>query len=141
LTIIFNIVNYIQTIISNFSLDYIDCHRTFGLEKMKNKDAIIILTTTDSSAEADKIAKYLIEQRLAACVNIIPEIKSHYRWKGEVVSDEEWLLVIKTSTKVELKIVESIKNLHSYDLPEIVILPIGGGNNEYLQWIRESVTD
>jgi len=106
---------------------------------MKKEDPIIIITTTASPAEADKIAKYLVEKQLAACVNIIPKIKSHYRWKGEVVCDEEWLLIIKTITSAEQDIMEQIKILHSYELPEIIVLPISRGDREYLQWISESV--
>jgi len=101
----------------------------------------LILTTAPSQAEARKLACVLVEKKLAACVNITPKIESIYRWQGKVESAEEWLLVIKT-TKARTKAVErAIKELHSYDLPECIVIPIEGGSREYLQWVGEQVKD
>jgi periplasmic divalent cation tolerance protein len=99
----------------------------------------LVLTTTASQPEARKLARALVDKKLAACVNIIPKIESIYRWKGKVESAQEWLLVVKT-TKTQAKAVEkAIKELHSYDLPECIVIPIEGGSRAYLQWLEEQV--
>ena len=99
----------------------------------------IILTTTSSQAEARKIARALIEKKLAACVNIIPRIESVYRWQGKVETAREWLLVIKTSQKRAKAVESAIKELHSYDLPECISIAIDGGSKEYLKWLGKQV--
>jgi periplasmic divalent cation tolerance protein len=88
-----------------------------------------------------KIARALVERRLAACVNVTGPIQSVYRWKGEVESAEEWLLLIKTTVVAVDRVHATIKELHSYELPECVVLPIEGGSQEYLAWIEENATD
>ncbi len=99
----------------------------------------LILTTAPSQAEARKIARALVEKKLAACVNIIPKIESIYRWQGKVETAKEWLLVIKT-TKARVGAVEkAIKELHLYELPECIVVAIEGGSKEYLQWLGEQV--
>jgi periplasmic divalent cation tolerance protein len=103
-------------------------------------DARIVLTTTGSQEEARKIAHALVERRLAACVNIVPQIESVYRWQGKVESAKEWLLVIKTQAGSFERIRDVLKELHSYDLPECVMLEIAAGSNEYLNWIAENTT-
>lgn len=101
----------------------------------------LILTTAPSQAEARKIARALVERKVAACVNIIPKIESIYRWQGKVESAEEWLLVVKT-TQARVKTVEkAIRELHSYELPECIVVPIEGGSREYLRWLGEQVKD
>ncbi len=98
----------------------------------------VVLCTT-SIAESQGIAEALIEERLAACVNIISGVASYFRWEGRLEHDEEALLIIKTGTKEISRIVERIKQLHSYEVPEIIALPIIGGDDKYLDWVRASI--
>jgi periplasmic divalent cation tolerance protein len=98
----------------------------------------IILTTTGSQEEADKIAHALVERRLAACVNIVPQIGSVYRWQGKVETAQEWLLLIKTKAELYERVRDAVKELHSYDLPECVMLDVTAGSQEYLDWITQN---
>jgi periplasmic divalent cation tolerance protein len=102
-------------------------------------DKRIVLTTAGSQDEARKIARALVERRLAACVNIVAPVESVYRWQGEVENAQEWLLIIKTTAQAFSKVREAICELHSYDLPECVLLSIEDGSKTYLEWIAESV--
>jgi periplasmic divalent cation tolerance protein len=102
-------------------------------------DKRIVLSTAGSRDEARKIARALVERRLAACVNIVAPVESVYRWQGEVENAEEWLLIIKTTAQAFSKVREAICELHSYDLPECVLLSIEDGSKAYLEWIAESV--
>jgi periplasmic divalent cation tolerance protein len=102
-------------------------------------DKRIVLTTTDSEEEAQKIAHHLVACRMAACVNIVPQISSVYRWQGKVEEAREWLLLIKTTADAFEKVREAITELHSYELPECICLPIEDGSLNYLQWIAGSV--
>ncbi|MGA9041307.1 MAG: divalent-cation tolerance protein CutA [Terriglobales bacterium] len=99
----------------------------------------ILLTTAGSPDEARKIAHALVERRLAACVNIIPEVQSVYRWKEKVEQAQEWMLVIKTTSEAFTEVKAAIKELHSYELPECICFEIEDGSPEYLKWIGESV--
>jgi|ERR1041384_837347 periplasmic divalent cation tolerance protein len=101
-------------------------------------DARIVLTTAGSEEEARKIAHTLVERRLAACVNIVPQIESVYRWQGKVESATEWFLVIKTRRQLFERVRDAVKELHSYELPECVMLEIAEGDNAYLDWIAKS---
>jgi periplasmic divalent cation tolerance protein len=100
--------------------------------------ARIVLTTAGSQAEAQKIAHALVERKLAACVNIVSQIESVYRWQGKVESATEWLLLIKTQAEVFERLRDAIKELHSYELPECLMLEVNGGSQEYLNWISEN---
>lgn len=102
-------------------------------------DKKIVLTTTGSQEEARKIARTLVERRLAACVNIVPQIESIYRWQGNVDNAEEWLLVIKTTADAFEGVRSAIRELHSYELPECICLGIEDGDSAYLDWIASSV--
>jgi periplasmic divalent cation tolerance protein len=102
-------------------------------------DKKIVLTTVGSREEGRKLARALVERRLASCVNMAGPIESLYRWKGAVESATEWLLVIKTTAEAVGRVGEVIRELHSYELPECVVLPIEGGSEEYLDWIGENV--
>jgi len=102
-------------------------------------DKRIVLSTAGSTEEAHKIARYLVENRLAACVNIVPQIESIYRWQGEVESSAEWLLLIKTTSGNVPAVEAAIGELHSYDLPECIAIAIEGGSSRYLDWIDQSV--
>lgn len=102
-------------------------------------DKILVLTTASSKDEARKIARALVERLLAACVNIVPQVDSIYRWEGEVEEGEEWLLIIKTTRAAFERVRDTIKELHAYDVPECICLSIEEGSVEYLSWIGQSV--
>ena len=102
-------------------------------------DKRIILTTAGSHEEARKIANALVERKLAACVNIVAQIESIYRWEGKVESAEEWLLIIKTTSGAFDRVRDAIQELHSYDLPECISISIDDGSAEYLRWIDAEV--
>ena len=102
-------------------------------------DPIIILTTVSSKKEAELIGSKLIDKELAACVNIIPNIKSIYRWEGKINKDSEYLLIIKTVKRAEEDVFENIRKLHSYNTPEMISIPITGGKKSYLNWLSKSV--
>jgi periplasmic divalent cation tolerance protein len=102
-------------------------------------DKRIVLSTAGSEDEARKIARHLVDHHLAACVNIVPQIESIYRWQGKVESSQEWLLLIKTSVEKFPAVSDAIRELHSYDLPECVAVNIEDGSAEYLEWLAESL--
>lgn len=102
-------------------------------------DKRIVLSTAGSENEARKIARQLVERRLAACVNIVPRIESTYRWQGKVESNQEWLLLIKTSADLFDSVRNAIRELHSYELPECIAITIEHGSSEYLDWIEQSL--
>ena len=104
-------------------------------------DYRIVLTTAGSVDEADRIATALVEAGLAACVNIVSPITSVYRWKGAVQKEQEWLLLIKTTASAFENLSRKIRELHSYDLPECIQIPIEAGSAEYLRWIEENVRE
>jgi periplasmic divalent cation tolerance protein len=101
---------------------------------------IQVQTTTDSSQAAFQLAETLVKEKLAACAQVIGPIKSTYWWEGKVESAEEWLCLIKTTEARYESLEKRIKKLHSYDNPEIIILPITRGSKEYLDWIEESLS-
>ena len=103
-------------------------------------DKIVVLVTCGSASEARKIARALVEQHLAACANLVTTpVHSIYRWMGKVESAKEFLLIIKTTKARFAKLTAEVKRLHSYDVPEIIALPIARGASNYLTWISESV--
>ena len=102
-------------------------------------DKRIILTSAGSEAEARKIAQALVERRLAACVNIVGPIHSIYRWKGAVESAPEYLLAIKTTAAAFPRVRDAIRELHSYELPECLMLSVEAGSDDYLRWIDDSI--
>ena len=97
----------------------------------------IVMTTTGSEPEADQLAKMLVSEQLAACVQIMP-ITSTYTWQASLHHDTEWLLLIKTRSDLFLQIEAAILKQHSYDVPEIIQLPMNRGYQAYLQWIDET---
>ena len=99
-------------------------------------DSIVILVTAGSEAEAEKIATALVEEQLAACVNILSPIRSIYRWEGKVADDREWLLLIKTRAECFAAVEARVKALHSYQVPEVIALPIVAGAEGYMRWLR-----
>jgi periplasmic divalent cation tolerance protein len=102
-------------------------------------DKRIVLSTCGSLEEAEKIARYLVENRLAACVNVIPQVKSIYRWQGKLESAAEWLLLVKTTAERFPRVRDAIRGLHSYEVPECIVIPVEDGSASYLHWIEDSV--
>lgn len=98
-----------------------------------------IITTTASEDEAVRLARALLEQRLAACVQIIGPIESLYWWQGKVNKSEEWMCIAKSELSLFPKIEETIKALHSYEVPEILAVPVVAGSEQYLQWLQGQV--
>lgn len=98
----------------------------------------VVLTSCKDMREAKKIARDLVEKRLAACVNMVP-IKSTYRWKGKIEDAREVLLLVKTRGGLFQMVAAHIRRIHSYELPEIILLPIRRGHRAYLDWIAQSV--
>jgi periplasmic divalent cation tolerance protein len=118
-----------------------DARRTSkDTENFAMTDKIVVLVTCGSAKEARKIARAMVEQRLAACANILSSpVQSVYRWKGSAESAKEFLLLIKTTKARFPKLKAEVKRLHTYDLPEIIALPVATGATDYLAWISESV--
>lgn len=102
-------------------------------------DIIIALFTCVDEEQAFLIARALIEERLAACVNVLPSIQSIYRWKGAVESAKEVLLLAKTTEHVFPALRDRIVELHSYEVPEVIAVPVAAGLEAYLSWVRESI--
>jgi periplasmic divalent cation tolerance protein len=102
-------------------------------------DKKLVLTTCGSLEEARSIAHTLVERQLAACVNIVPQIESVYRWQRKVESATEWLLIIKTTEGVFDRLRDALAELHSYEIPECIEIAIEDGTAAYLEWIGESV--
>jgi periplasmic divalent cation tolerance protein len=100
---------------------------------------ILVLCTCGSEAEAEEIAEHLVSENLAACVNVSAPVRSVYRWQGKVESAPEWLLTIKTTRGRFDELSGAIQSLHSYELPEIIAVPLTAGFPPYLKWIGESV--
>lgn len=100
----------------------------------------LLTTTVETEAAASRIATALVEEHLAACVQVIGPVRSTWRWQGAVEAGTEWLCVAKTTDSAAPAATARIKALHSYVLPELVITPIGGGDQDYLDWIRRETT-
>ena len=99
-------------------------------------DKIVVLSTASSVAEAETIARRLVEERLAACVNVVTGVRSFYRWKGKIEDSSEWLLVIKSSRGRFEELRAALEKLHSYDVPEVIALPVVEGTKNYLNWME-----
>jgi periplasmic divalent cation tolerance protein len=100
-------------------------------------DPIVVFVTCGSEEEASKIGHSLVEERLAACVNILSPVHSIYRWEGKIWDEKEWLLIIKTQKQKFEALEEKVKSLHTYSVPEIIALPILQGSSSYLKWLTE----
>ena len=101
-------------------------------------DISMVMVTVGSGEEALTIARTLVEEKLVACVNIVPRIRSIYRWKGEVCDEEEQLLIMKTRSNLFSGLQDRIRELHRYEVPEIISFPIADGLPDYLKWVMES---
>jgi len=95
----------------------------------------IVLVTAGNEEEAAKIGRTLVEERLGACANIVPRIRSIYRWKGEIYDEQECLIIIKTRTSLFPALEKRVKELHSYEVPEIVSFPVARGLPQYIEWV------
>lgn len=102
-------------------------------------ERLVVLMTAGSQEEADRLAETLVVDGLAACVNVIPGVTSVYRWEGEVQRDQEWLLVAKSHRDALDELVRRVHTIHSYEVPEVVALPVVGGSQAYLSWIDSEV--
>lgn len=100
---------------------------------------VLVLTTLGADADGGAFARTLVDERLAACVNILPTMTSVYRWKGAVEQDREQLLIVKTTTDRLAALEARVRQLHTYDLPEFLVIPASGGSAAYLGWVSESV--
>jgi len=100
---------------------------------------IQVMTTTETKEQGQAIARHLVAEKLAACVQITGAIESTYRWKGKVETAEEYLCLIKTRTELFAVVEAAIKKLHPYETPEIIAVPIVNGSKEYQQWLDESL--
>ena len=100
---------------------------------------VVVLSAVGTAEDAERIARALVDRRVAACVNVLPGVTSFYRWKGEIARDAEWLLVMKTTAARFEALREAVVELHPYDVPEVVELPIERGHGPYLDWIDQSV--
>jgi periplasmic divalent cation tolerance protein len=106
---------------------------------MSDSEPIVVLMTAVNREEADRIAKMLVTTRLAACVQVLPEIQSTYRWQGEVMRESEVLLLAKT-TKDKFDVLDrAVRELHSYETPEIIALPVMAVSRPYLEWLQAAV--
>lgn len=105
-------------------------------EMQEDEFSVIFITSTQEESEG--IARVLVDERLAACVNVTC-VTSYFRWDGKFCSEKEALLIIKSRAEYIERIIKRVKELHSYELPEIIAFPIVGGDEEYLKWINDSV--
>jgi periplasmic divalent cation tolerance protein len=101
---------------------------------------IVVFVTCGSEEEALKIAHSLVEEHLAACVNLVSPVRSIYQWEGKIWDEKEWILFIKTQKERFEELERKVKSLHSYSVPEIIGLPIVEGSSSYLQWLLEETT-
>jgi periplasmic divalent cation tolerance protein len=103
------------------------------------RDALVVLTTVEKREDGERLARLLVERELAACIQILPQMVSIYRWQGNIEQANEALLLIKTTREVYPRLEATIKENHHYQTPEIVALPIEAGSSEYLSWLADSV--
>lgn len=108
---------------------------------MRAEDCVVVLITASGEEEAARIGRELVEARLAACVNIIPAVRSLYRWEGIIQDELEVLMVVKTRKDLFGSLREKVKELHSYTVPEVLALPVVEGFDKYLFWIKNETLD
>jgi periplasmic divalent cation tolerance protein len=105
-----------------------------------NNEYVLVLTTLPADTDAQSLARTLVEERFAACVNVLPTMESVYRWAGKIEQESERQIVIKTSRDRVVSLWERVRDLHPYDVPEFIVLAIIDGNDAYLRWIAEATT-
>lgn len=106
---------------------------------MNEPSEVVIFVTVAAEEEAREIAERLLNQRKVACVNVVPKVDSMFWWQGNIETEQEKLLIIKTKASLLPEVVRIVKEVHSYEVPEIIALPIIGGNEDYLKWIHSQV--
>jgi periplasmic divalent cation tolerance protein len=106
---------------------------------MEDDKNLVLFITTGTDEEAHKVAEVLLKQRKVACVNILPGISSFFWWQDRLDSAQEILLIVKTKESLLNEIIRLVKEIHSYEIPEIIAMPIIGGNQDYLEWIGKEV--
>jgi periplasmic divalent cation tolerance protein len=104
-------------------------------------DEIIVLITAASKEEASRIGTALVNEHIAACVNIVPQVRSLFFWEGKIQDESELLLIAKSRQPLLERLIARVKALHSYSVPEVIALPIIGGSSQYLSWLRESTQE
>jgi periplasmic divalent cation tolerance protein len=102
-------------------------------------DKIVVLTTCAVESDAERIARALVDLRLAACVNVVPGVRSFYHWKGETENSQEFLLIVKTSRDLFGALRAEMEKLHPYELPELLALPVVAGSEDYLGWLQSNL--
>jgi periplasmic divalent cation tolerance protein len=102
-------------------------------------NVVVVLSTFGSPEEARAVCRQLVEERLAACANLVPGVESIYRWQGTVESATETMAILKTTPEGLAKLEARLRELHSYEVPEVVALPVQGGSEAYLRWVSENV--
>lgn len=102
-------------------------------------DKILVMSTCAAEADAERLARALLDARLAACVNVVPGVRSFYRWKGEIASEVEFMLIIKTSRDLFPALRAEIEKLHPYEVPELLALPVLAGAENYLSWLESNL--
>ncbi len=108
---------------------------------MEETGKVVVLITAATEKEAHSLAELLLNQKKVACVNIVPKVDSLFRWQGNIDSAQESLLIIKTRASLLPELIEMVKMTHSYEVPEIIALPIVGGNEDYLKWLDSEVEE
>lgn len=99
----------------------------------------VVLVTTKKESEAKRLGEELVSEKLAACVSVVPKVRSVYRWRGKIERADEALMLIKTSRKKLDRLIPRIKELHTYEVPEVLVLPVEKGSPEYIKWLEESL--
>jgi periplasmic divalent cation tolerance protein len=103
-------------------------------------DKIVVFSACDSEEQAGLIARALVEQKLAACVNIVPGARSVYRWKGQIEDSSEWLLIIKSRRDLMDRLRAAVGKIHSYEVPELLAVPVVDGSDSYLAWVDQELS-
>jgi periplasmic divalent cation tolerance protein len=126
----------------DFKLIYCFFHlypcKIISMQEITRTDEVAVFITAPTEDMAAAIARALVEARLAACANIVKDIRSIYTWQGKVQDDREVLMIVKTRRDLFNALLTKVKELHSYEVPEIIALPIVAGSEDYLKWLRES---
>jgi periplasmic divalent cation tolerance protein len=111
------------------------------MSEQTQSEPIVIYITAPNEEEAAGLARALVDAKLAACVNMVSNVRSIYSWKGSIEDDREHLMIVKTHRHLFDRLAEKVREMHSYDVPEIIALPIVEGSPDYLKWLQESTDD
>ncbi|WCJ23925.1 Protein CutA chloroplastic [Euphorbia peplus] len=128
--------------LSNLSSSWLNQSRSNRtIIRMETVPSIVVYVTVPNRDAGKKLAQSIVKEKLAACVNIVPGVESVYEWQGEIQTDSEELLIIKTRQSLLEALTEHVKENHEYEVPEVISLPITGGSDPYLQWLKKSTRD